>query len=480
MQALLLLSLNENVLLFLLLKIITKTTMNKHNTPRCLLTFLLGLSMNGVVSAQTFTTIGEVKQLTSNADVTINFQPNTVQVAALERDGFGNVGGTYLWDGKDGLFLFNSMLPSWPINDLKVGDYVNGTLSGLWEYNYWDIYNADGDISIGANAPLVPLKTSGNEIVENGAYNKFGLYEIDGVFNLDRLQFVSDDGVVFSVEDLFGQQLPVASSHGTLRAMCYQGEIANYLWPYQANAFTPDDKPFTMEPTLSSDVVYDIKDLKRCLTGTRLEIKDGYRIQVINTLGNAYFLWDGEQGLWLHDASRKIADRVHEGSTITSGTLFCDTQAGLWGCTGSEGLTVDDNQTDLAPADKELKDLSPADLFAYIRVFGTIEQGKYGNYVLRHGGRHIALADRFNYGFDLAKLVGKQGYVNAVYHVVGNCLILHPANCFEEVTDVVAATRLTIPEHPARKSYTIDGKRISDIPSTSKDIFIENGKKVIK
>ena len=58
MQALLLLSLNENVLLFLLLKIITKTTMNKHNTPRCLLTLLLGLGMNGVVSAQTFTTIG--------------------------------------------------------------------------------------------------------------------------------------------------------------------------------------------------------------------------------------------------------------------------------------------------------------------------------------------------------------------------------------------------------------------------------------
>ena len=219
--------------------------MNKHNTPRCLLTLLLGLSMNGVVSAQTFTTIGEIKQLTSNADVTIHFQPNTVQVAALERDASGNVGGTYLWDGKDGLFLFNSMLPSWPINDLKPGDYVNGTLSGLWEYNYWDIYNADGDISIGANAPLVPLKTSGNEIVENGAYNKFGLYEIDGVFNLDRLQFVSDDGVVFSMEDIFGQQLPDASSHGTLQAMFYQGEIANYLWPYQANAFTPDDKPFT-------------------------------------------------------------------------------------------------------------------------------------------------------------------------------------------------------------------------------------------
>ena len=360
----------------------------------------------------------------------------------------------------------------------------NGRKMIHWsERNGWAnlyLYNADGNLSIGANAPLVPLQTTGNEIVENGAYNKFGLYEIDGVFNLDRLQFVSDDGVVFSMEDIFGQQLPAASSHGTLQAMCYQGEIANYLWPYQANAFTPDDKPFTMEPTLSSDVVYDIKDLKRCLTGTKLEIKDGYSIQVINTLGNAYFLWDGEQGLWLHDASRKIAGRVHAGSTITSGTLCCDTQAGLWGCTGSEGLTVADNQTDLAPADKELKDLSPADLFAYIRVFGKIEQGEYGNYVLRHGDRHIALADRFNYGFDLAKLVGKQGYVNAVYHVVGNCLILHPAICFEEVTDVVAATRLSIPEHPARKSYTIDGKRISDIPSTSKDIFIENGKKVIK
>lgn len=453
---------------------------NKYNTPGFLLTLLLGLSMNGVVSAQTFSTIGEIKQLTSTTDVTINFQPNTVQVAALERDAYGNVGGTYLWDGKDGLFLYNSMLPSWPINDLKVGDYVNGTLSGKWEYDYWDIYNADGDISIGANAPLVPLKTSGNEIVENGAYNKFGLYEIDGVFNLDRMQFVSDDGVVFSMEDMFSQQLPDASSHGTLKAMFYQGEIANYLWPYQANAFTPDDKPFTTEPTLSANVVYNIKDLKRCLTSTRLEIKDGYKIQVINTLKNAYFLWDGEHGLWFHDASRKIADKVHVGSMITSGTLLCDTQAGFWGCIGSEDLTVDDNQTDLAPANKKLKDISPADLFGYIRVFGQIEKGKYGNYVLRDGDRHIALEDLFNYGIDLEKLIGKQGYVNAVYHVVGNRLILHPANCFEEVTDVVAIPQLSIPENSARKCYTIDGKRISGISSTSKGIFIENGKKVIR
>ena len=195
---------------------------------------------------------------------------------------------------------------------------------------------------------------------------------------------------------------------------------------------------------------------------------------------NAYFLWDGEHGLWYHDASRKIADKVHVGSMITSGTLLCDTQAGFWGCIGSEDLTVDDNQTDLAPADKKLKDISPADLFGYIRVFGQIEKGKYGNYVLRDGDRHIALEDLFNYGIDLEKLIGKQGYVNAVYHVVGNRLILHPANCFEEVTDVVAIPRPSIPENPARKIYTIDGKRISGISSTSKGIFIENGKKVIR
>lgn len=454
--------------------------MNKTNTPRFLLAFLLGLSMNSLVSAQTFSTIGEIKQLTSNADITINFHPNTVQVAALEKDASGNVGGTYLWDGKDGLFLFNSMLPSWPINDLKVGDYVNGTLSGKWEYNYWDLYNADGNLSIGANAPLVPLKTSGNEVVENGSYNKFGLYEIDGVFNLDRLQFVSDDGVVFCLEDMFYQLLPDASSHGTLKAMFYQGEIANYLWPYQANAFTPDDKPFTMEPTISSNVVYDIKDLKKCLTGTRLEIKDGYKIQVINTLGNAYFLWDGEQGLWFHDASRKIANTVHAGSMITSGTLHCDTQAGFWGCTGAEDLVVDENQTDLAPVEKKLKDISPADLFGYFRVFGQIEKGKYGNYVLRDGDRHITLANLFDYGFDLEKLTGKQGYVSAVYHIVGNRLILHPANCFEEVTDIVASPRLSIPEDSARKVYTTDGKKISGLPSTQKNIYIENGKKVIR
>ena len=57
--------------------------MNKNNTTRCLMTLLLSMGMGGVVSAQTFSSIGEVKQLTSNANVTINFQPNTVQVAAL-------------------------------------------------------------------------------------------------------------------------------------------------------------------------------------------------------------------------------------------------------------------------------------------------------------------------------------------------------------------------------------------------------------
>lgn len=454
--------------------------MNKNNTTRCLMTLLLSMGMGGVVSAQTFSSIGEVKQLTSDANVTINFQPNTVQVAAQEKDEYGNVGGTYLWDGKDGLFLFNSMTPSWPINDLKVGDYINGTLSGEWEYDYWDIYNADGEISIGANAPLVPLKMAGNDIVENGAYNKFGLYEIEGVFNLDRLQFTSDDGVVFSLEDNFHQQLPEASSHGTLRAMFYQGEIANYLWPYQANAFAPDDKPFTSQPTISSDMVYSIADLKKCLTSTRLEIKDGYQIQVVNVLGSAYFLWDGEQGLLFHDASNKLADKIHVGTMITSGTLLCDTRAGFWGCLGSEDLVVKDNQEYLAPVDIKLKDLSSADLFGYFRVFGQIEKGKYGNYVLRDGDRHIALADLFNYGIDLEKLVGKQGYVNAVYHVVGNRLIPHPKNFFEEVTDGVASTRLSKQEASAGKIFTIDGKRIADMSSAPKGIFIKNGKKIIK
>ena len=52
--------------------------MSKNNIQRCLLTLLLAMGMGGVVSAQTFSSIGEVKQLTSNASVTINFQPNTV------------------------------------------------------------------------------------------------------------------------------------------------------------------------------------------------------------------------------------------------------------------------------------------------------------------------------------------------------------------------------------------------------------------
>ena len=165
---------------------------------------------------------------------------------------------------------------------------------------------------------------------------------------------------------------------------------------------------------------------------------------------------------------------------ITSGTLLCDTRAGFWGCLGSEDLVVEDNQEYLAPVDIKLKDLSSADLFGYFRVFGQIEKGKYGNYVLRDGDRHIALADLFNYGIDLEKLVGKQGYVNAVYHVVGNRLIPHPANFFEEVTDGVASTRLSKQEASAGKIFTIDGKRIADMSSAPKGILIKNGKKIIK
>ena len=55
--------------------------MNKNNTTRCLMTLLLGMGMGGVVSAQTFSSIGEVKQLTSDANVTINFQPVSATMA---------------------------------------------------------------------------------------------------------------------------------------------------------------------------------------------------------------------------------------------------------------------------------------------------------------------------------------------------------------------------------------------------------------
>ncbi|MDY2633236.1 MAG: hypothetical protein SOV83_01415 [Prevotella sp.] len=456
------------------------TIMYRNNIIKYILTLLLGASVNVVINAQNFSTIGEIKRLTSNTHFTITFQPNTVQVAMLERNDTGNVGGTYLWDGKDGLFLFNDILPSWPINDLKVGDFVNGTLSGEWEYKYWDVYNADGEITIGTNAPLVPLQATGKDIVENGVYNKFGLYEINGVYNLDRLQFISDDGVVFSLEDIFHQLLPGISSHGTLRAMFYQGEIANYLWPYQTNAFIPDDKPFTQESNISSDVVYSIADLKKCLTSTKLEIKDGYKVQVINSLGNAYFLWDGKQGILLHDGLRKMAGMINRGSMITSGSLFCDTRAGFFGFTGSEDLVIEDNQADIAPVNKKIKDISTTDLFGYFRLFGQIEKGRYGNYVLRDGDTYIILTDHFKYGIDLEKLIGKQGYVNAVYHVVGNCFIVHPETFFVEGTDGITSTRLSEQENHKKNFYTIDGKQITDVSSIQKGIVVENGKKVIR
>ena len=113
-------------------------------------------------------------------------------------------------------------------------------------------------------------------------------------------------------------------------------------------------------------------------------------------------------------------------------------------------------------------------------MFGQIERGKYGNYVLRDGDRHIALADLFGYGIDFEEYIGKQGYVNAVYHVVGNRLIPHPANFFEEVTDGVASTRLLKQEASAGKTFTIDGRKIADMSSAPKGIVIKNGKKIIK
>lgn len=61
------------------------TIMYRNNIIKYILTLLLGASVNVVINAQNFSTIGEIKRLTSNTHFTITFQPNTVQVAMLER-----------------------------------------------------------------------------------------------------------------------------------------------------------------------------------------------------------------------------------------------------------------------------------------------------------------------------------------------------------------------------------------------------------
>ncbi len=444
------------------------------------LTALFLWACSAVVNAQNLTTIGEIKQLKGNTDFTVTFAPNTVQVIALEKNDLGNVGGTYLWDGKDGLFLFNDMLPSWPINDLRVGDYISGTLSGKWEYTYWDVYNADGDVVIGNNAPLVPLKATGQEIVENGAYNKFGLYQITGTFNKNRLQFLSDDGVLYHMEDNFRMSLPEESSHGTLTAMFYQGDIANYLWPVQADGFVADDVPFVPEATLETDVVYNLSDLKKCLTSVKLVLKDGYKIQVLNSLGSAYFLWDGTEGLLLHDGARKIADKVGAGMVMTGGTLFCETRTGFYGVVGHEDLTVEQSTEIMAPIKKSIATVGPADIHGYLKLYGQIEKGEHGHYKLTDGESSVVLADRFEYGTNFENLVGKKGYVQVIYHFVGNRFVVYPEDFFTEDANGLQSVEQEQERLKKQGVYTIDGRRVSHPSSQWRGLLIENGRKVVR
>ena len=93
----------------------------KHSLKTLCMTLVAAILLPAAVMAQKVKSIGDIKLLENNADFVVTFEPNTVQVAALERDDNGNVGGLYLWDGKDGVFIFYGATPSWDINSLKVG-----------------------------------------------------------------------------------------------------------------------------------------------------------------------------------------------------------------------------------------------------------------------------------------------------------------------------------------------------------------------
>lgn len=452
----------------------------KHSLKTLCMTLVAAILLPAAVMAQKVKSIGDIKLLENNADFVVTFEPNTVQVAALERDDNGNVGGVYLWDGKDGLFLFYGATPSWDINALKVGDYVSGTFTGTWEKNYWDVLNLDGDAVIDGNGPLNYLKTDGKEMLRNGNFNKFGLYELTGTFYNTTLTFVTDDGMLYAIEDNYALGLGAPeTSHGTLRALFYQGGIANYMWPCEEVFFSPDDEAFTPEDIISDETVGSIADLKRRRLATDLVFENGYKAQIMAIYNNAYFLWDGKDGILLYDAGNKISSLVAEGSTITGGTLHCDTNLGNYGVTGSQDLVVDDYQDNMSPVDRTIASLSPADFFGYLRLAGEITTDEYGNYVISDGTHSVVLEDRLNCGAGLSGKTGKKGTVNVLYHPAGNRLFPYGRDFFNEGATGIGSVSVQ-PAQDRRGVWTIGGTYLGEKPCLGRGIYIHDGKKTVR
>lgn len=456
--------------------------MMKHVLKFCLLAMALLAAWPACAQSKTLKSIREIKQLKQDATFTVEFAPGTVQVAALERNEYGVVGGVYLWDGTDGLFLYYGGEPSWPVGSLKVGDYISGTMTGKWEYEYWDVYNLDGNVTIGSNAPVKAMANSGRDVVANGSFNKFGFYQMQGTFYPSNQRFVSDDGVSYIVEDYFrlSASAPSAATHCTLSAMFYQGDIANYLWPVAQNCFVTDATAFTPETVITDSEVYSLADLKKCRTKANLVFSNGYKAQVINILSNAYFLWDGKDGLLVFDASQVISAAVAPGKMITGGTLKCDTQNGLYGLVGQDNIKIEDATATIQALDKAVSAVTPADINGFYRLYGRVVNDSYGNYALTDGTDSVLLADKFAYGADFLSVLGQWGHVSAVYHAVGNRFLVHPKAFFSPGATGVTSPHSLAGEKRDGRVYGIDGRCYGHDMPQGHGVFVKDGKKIVR
>ena len=226
----------------------------KKTTKRLLLSAATLLFAAGTLAQEVLTSIAEIKNLKGNQYFTVSFAPNTVQVLCVQVN--GSVSATYLWDGKDGLFLYNSYTPQWPVADLKMGDYVWGTLDGLWEYDLLDVYNADGMLTVGENKPIVPIDITGEELTETEYEKINGYYRLSGDYDAQYGTFTADDGTFFllSEENISLADIPKENGHGFISAMYWKGNTNYWLSPLEQNFIDYDEpEPDAIEGTKIAD-----------------------------------------------------------------------------------------------------------------------------------------------------------------------------------------------------------------------------------
>lgn len=439
---------------------------------------LLMLGSANAFADDVLKSLAEVKQFTEDTQFTLEIAENTVQVAAIEHYDDGSVATLYLWDGTDGLYLFYGSQPSWDISSVKVGDYISGTLSGLWEYDYWDVYDADGSITIGQNAPVQAQPTKGRNIMLRSKMNRYGVFQLNGTYKQDVLQFVSGDGVVFNVEDQFHCGLPAESGNGTLTAMFYIGDVANYLWPLAADAMESDGTPYTADDTIAAAEVYNLKDLKRCRQATNLVLREGYAVQLMGRDPKGVYLWDGTTGIRLIDGLRVLAGTA-AGTRLDAGTLSIETEKGMFGVVAAEEVTTTEDAPWIAPREIKIADIGADDAGAYLKMQGTIEQDAEGNYLLRDGSDFVILSTDFVHNVNLQDYVGKTGSVSAVYDPVGFRFMVLPEDFFSEQTDAIDSPSVSAQTAASPAPvYNLQGMLVRD--TNAKGIYIKGEKKILR